>query len=134
MPEKLTLKNRVILETLGGLTALDGAPSKNGIDRYDFDEHVAWNLAKLRRIFEDARRTYDLALRTLATTHRVVEGQSVTEDNVERVAKFIEAREALGEIEQELSGIVLISRQRLQKAGVKIPGVLAALMPVLSDP
>jgi hypothetical protein len=125
----ITLKNRELLQILEGLLALDGTPDK----RYDFDGGLAWNIAKDRKLFEDAKRTFDLAVKTLAKSVGVVEGERLTEANAAKIAKFIEEREAIGEQEQTLNGVLRLSRRELQRAGVNIPGVLAALMPLLND-
>lgn len=135
MAEKPTsLTNREILRLHEGLTALDGVGAKDGsVLRFEFDDSMAWNVAKNRRIIEEAKKNYDLACKTLAVSLKIVEGQKVTDENAERVAKFIEGCEKIRDKTQDLTGILRISRKDLQKAGVKIPGILSNLMPILSD-
>lgn len=126
--------NREILKVHEGLTALDGVASKDGsVIRFEFDDSLSWNIAKDRRIFEEAKKNYDLACKTLATSLKIVDGQKVTDENAERVAKFIEGCEKIRDKTQDLSGVLRISRKDLQKAGVKIPGILSNLMPILND-
>ena len=90
-------------------------------------------ISKDRCQVEDGKRAFEVGLKLLQVTHKIIEGQKITDENAERVAKFIDAREKLLDKEVELTGVLRLSRAALAKAGVKIPGIFSNLMPILTD-
>ncbi len=130
----ITLPNRTIVKLVEGLKALDGVSNDTAkIERYDFDESLGWNIAKDRDIFERAETVYHKAKASLAGRLGIVEQMKLTPENAPKVAEFIEKNDKLLDQTQELSGVLKLSRKALFQAGVKIPGIYTALMPILSD-
>lgn len=134
MADKLTLSNREILKLNEGLCALDGVADKEGkIERFNLDDKLVWNVTKARRIVESAVETYRLARKSVGARHGVVDGMKLTEANAASVALFMEADEKLQAQTNELIGILKLKRSELQAAGVKIPGILSNLYPIITD-
>lgn len=134
MAEKFSVTVRDALKLQEGLSALDGVADKEGkVERFELDADLCWNAAKNRRIVDGAVETYQKAKKALGATHGVVDRMKLTEANAASVAKFIEGDEALLNKSVELTGILKLKRKELQAAGVKTPGILANLMPILSD-
>lgn len=134
MAEKLTLSLLDVLKLHEGLAALDGVATGDGkVQRFDFDEGLTWNIAKDVRLVAAEKETYELARASLGTKHGIVNGMKLTADNAAAAAAFMEADEKLKAKRVELTGILRLPRTALQKAGVKIPGILANLYPIVDD-
>lgn len=135
MPSALTLTNRQILNVRDGLKSLDGIPGKPGeMIRFEFEPGLSWNLTKNMVIIERAVETYERERNKITKESGVTQGTSVTDANAEKVSAWKEKIDALkNEGTQELTGILKLKRSELQKAGVKFPGVLANLFPILEE-
>lgn len=134
MAETIKLTNRDLQKLNEGIVALDGiADASGGVTRFDLGVDLSWNVAKIRTIVERANEAFNRAKKSLAAQNGVVERQRVTAENAPAVAKYIDDVEALLDKEVELTGILLLDRSVLQKAGVKTPGIYSNLMLIIAD-
>lgn len=134
MAEKITVTVKDALKLQEGLRALDGVADREGkVERFELDADLCWNVAKDRRIVDGAVETYEKARKALGTTHGVVDRMKLTDANAASVAAFIEGDDKLLAKPVELTGVLKLKRTELQKAGVRTPGILANLMPILDD-
>lgn len=134
MPEKLTLSNREIQKLHEGLVALDGIADKDGsVLRFDLTDKMVWDVCKNRTIVERAVDTHKKARKAIGARYGVVEGMKVTPEKAADVAGFLYACEELLDATNELNGLLKLKRNDLQKAGVKVPGILVNLVPILDD-
>lgn len=132
MPSPAKLKNREIQKLHEGLVALDGVAGSGGsIVRFDLDDALVWTVAKNRAIVERAVETLQRARKALGAKYGVVEGMKLTAENAAQAAAYMDAVETLLEQENELAGLANIKLSALQKAGVKVPGVLVNLGAIL---
>lgn len=134
MASSTKLTNREIFNLVEGLRALDGSVGKDGkFDGYDLDDKVVWICAKNRTIVERAFDTFTRVATALKAKHGVTDKMVITADNAGQIAAYQEAENKLLDQENELQGLLKIRLSDLQSAGVKTPGVLSKLMPLIED-
>lgn len=134
MGESLTLTNSEIKKIREGLNALSGVSNKAGeITRFDFPTDLVWKIAKLESIFERAEETLTKARKAIAAKNKIIDGEKLTPENAPRISAFLAENDILLEQTQELNGILMLNRSELQKAGVNIPSIFTALMPILTE-
>lgn len=129
-----SLTNRDIVKLYEGIVALDGQADKEGkVERFDLDDDTSWQVAKCRRILEGAVETHQKERKKLGAKHKIVEGMKLTTENAPVVADFMIACEELLDRTNELNGLLKLKLSALRKAGVKTPGILSNLMPLIDD-
>ena len=130
-----TLTNATILKLRDGLRALDGIAGKPGeIIRFDFDAATSWNITKNLVLIERAVEVYERERAKISQADGVPPGMAVTDANAEKVAAWKNKVDHLkNEGTQEITGLLKIRRQDLQKAGVKVPGILANLFDLIEE-
>lgn len=135
MPSTLKLTNRQILNLRDGFKSLDGVPGRPGeVIRFEFDAGLSWNITKNTVIIERAVEVYERQRAKITKESGVAAGTTVTDANAEKVSAWKEKLDALkNDATQELVGLLKIQRAELQKAGVKFPGILANLFPLLES-
>lgn len=132
MPSPAKLTNREIQKLHEGLVALDGVAGSGGsLLRFDFDDKVVWDIVRNRAAVEPLDNNVTRAVKALGAKYGIVEGVKLTPDNAEQAANYMHAVEMLLDQEQEVPGLITLKLSALQKAGVKIPGVIAKLQAIL---
>ncbi len=135
MSAPIALTNAQLESVAQGLAALDGLQTKEGFIPFRFSEDTTWDIALLGVAFAQAAAVLNAALKSLAKQHGVTEGMKVTDANRDAVAAFLEAKDAMLAKEAALAAdLKRIDRASLNLAKNAIPpGVIARLMPILSE-
>lgn len=132
MPSPAKLTNREIQKLHEGLVALDGVAGSGGaLLRFDFDDKVVWDIVRNRSAVEPLDNNITRTVKSLGAKYGIVEGVKLTPDNAAQAAAYMDAVETLLTQEQEVPKLIGLRLETLQKAGVKIPGVITKLQAIL---
>lgn len=132
MAKNMVLSNLQIEKLHKGLRALDGVPVGSETVRFEFSDNLSWNITKNLVLVERALEVYKKHQAKLMRDTGISIGEKVTDSNIQKVSVWKEKLDTLNENTQEISGLLLLKRADLQKAGVsKFPGIMANLFDLI---
>lgn len=99
-----------------GLDSLDGVMlGKDDMRPFEFEDSIQWNLSKNAVLVEREVQVLDRALAKLKSVHKIVQGESLTDDNRERFLAFQDAVEGLLDGKTTIHGILYVTIDQLRK-------------------